>query len=138
MLNSFNGVGRITNNLELRKTQNGKTVLSFTIAIDKRNKKKLEDAGQNGTNFIRCIAWESTAHTIAGYCQKGDKIGITGTVETREYKHPNHSDVTVYVTEILVDTIELLGERRKQENNGMATVDDYVKQADVVPDDLPF
>lgn len=139
MMNAFHGIGRIANNLTLSKTPNGKTVLRFTLAIDKRNKKKLEEQNLPGTNFISCVAWESVATTIENYFKKGDGIGINGSIDTRSYDHPKHPDVKVYVTEVLVETIDFLP-GRKQEQNQMNTVDDYITEQPLnpVPDDLPF
>lgn len=136
MMNTFCGIGRIANDLQLTKTSSGKTVLVFTLAIDKRNKKQLEERNEPGTNFIKCVAWETTAQTISGYCHKGSPLGITGSVETRSYQHPQHSEVKVAVTEILVDRITFL-EPKQQTQNQFATVDDKVK-ANVSEDMLPF
>lgn len=133
-MNAFHGIGRIANDLSLQKTANGKTVLHFNLAIDKRNKKKLQEANQPAVNYIPCVAWETTANMIVQYFQKGDGIGISGTIDTRSYPHPKHDDVKVYVTEILVDGIDFLPAKNKQEKQEqLNTVDDYVQ-----PDDLPF
>ena len=136
MMNTFCGIGRIANDLQLKKTSNGKSVLAFSLAVDKRNKKKLEEQNMPGTNFIQCVAWNNTAETIAAYFKKGSQIGISGSVETRSYKHPQHDEVTVYVTEILVENITFIDKKEAQpQATQFETVDDVVENnaADLLP-----
>lgn len=133
--NHWIGIGRITDNLEIQKTQSGKDTLSFTLAIDKKNKKQLEQDGKPTANFIRCIAWEYTARLLQQYCSKGTKIGVAGSIETRTYKDKDGK--TIFVSEVLVDEIEFL--ENKKENTAFQTVDDVIQPSIEITDDLlPF
>ena len=133
-MNEWCGIGRISNDLVLNKTANNQTTLTFNLAIDKRNRKKLEELGKPTTNFIRCVAWGSVAQTIADYCKKGTQLGIVGSIETRNYK--DNDGKTVYVTEVFVGKITFCDNKPKNE---FATVDDEANTTIAVDDsDLPF
>lgn len=146
MLNNWTGEGRITDNLQLSKTTDGVSVLRFSIAIDKRNAKKLKEQNKPSTNFIRCLAWRETAEMIAQYFSKGSPIGITGSIETSNYTDRNGNNRSV--TEIAVNNVHFPLQNSKQEPqptqqsysqqsstaNAFSTVDDLID-----PDnDLPF
>lgn len=70
-MNNVTIMGRITNDLEMRKTWNGKPVLSFTVAVYRQK----EDV-----DFIRCTAWAKTAEFIKKYFSKGSMIAVRGSL----------------------------------------------------------
>ena len=105
-INSCVVVGRFTKDVEIRKTQNGKSVVQFTLAVNRRGK----DAG---ADFINCVAWEKTADVLAQYCHKGDRIGIVGRIATRSYDD-KYSNKKIFVTEIMVEQCEFLSEGKKE------------------------
>lgn len=92
------GIGRLTDNIVVRMTQNGKKVATFTLAC-RRDK--------DNTDFVSCVAWEKRAETLYAYTHKGSRIMVEGDVRTRNYDDPNAPGRKVYVTEILVDSITL-------------------------------
>ena len=77
-MNSVCIIGRLTKDVQERRTQNGTPVVSFTLAVDRRKK-------EDGADFINCIAWNKSAETIAKYVHKGDLFGVTGYIQTRSY-----------------------------------------------------
>lgn len=81
MLNQINLIGRVTKEIELKKTQSNKSVIKFTLAVDdgKRNDQKI-------TQFIECQAWEGTADTIARYVKKGDMFQVSGKLINNNYE----------------------------------------------------
>lgn len=104
MINSLVIVGRLTANPELRQTQSGVHVLSFTVAVDSRF------ANQNGerqTNFIPCVAWRQTAEFISKYFIKGQWIGIQGSLQSRKYVDKNGNNRSVL--ELIVDNVSFCG-----------------------------
>lgn len=133
-------IGRFTKDVEIRKTQSGKSVVQFTLAANRRGK----DAG---ADFINCVAWEKTADVISQYCHKGDRIGVIGRIATRSYDD-KYSNKKVFVTEIMVDQFEFLSEPKKEEPKQEqpkqeAPKQQYEPQRDLlgwtVPgEDLPF
>jgi len=76
--NSWIGVGRIAQDLEIRVTETGKKVLNFNVAIDDGTKEKPH------TSFIPVEAWERTAEVINDYFKKGDQIILGGRLVVRQ------------------------------------------------------
>lgn len=113
MINRAVIIGRLTREIELRKTQTGLSVASFTVAV---NRPKRKDQVEGEADFINCVAWRGTADYLNDYSQKGTLVGIEGKIQTRNYQ--NDYGATVYVTEILVDTANILsgGRDKRQEN----------------------
>lgn len=76
-------VGRLTADPELRNTPNGIDVCSFAIAIDRGF---ASADGERKADFINCVAWRNTALFISRYFKKGQFIGITGSIQTKQYQ----------------------------------------------------
>lgn len=129
MINNVVLVGRLTKDAEVRMTTSGKKVCGFTLAVNKRK----TDAEQTA-DFISCVVWEKGAEILQRYTRKGSQIGVQGSLQTRSYQHPTHSDVTVYVTEVLVNSVTLLDS--KGEGNNPAP--SYEPVIEIDNDDLPF
>ena len=72
MINRVILVGRLTRDPELRKTQSGASVVSYTIAVNRR----VQTPGQPDADFINCVAWNKTADLMAQYLHKGSLIGV--------------------------------------------------------------
>lgn len=102
-LNKVIIMGRITHDLEMKQTQSGTAVLSFTVAIDRYSKDE-----EKAADFISCVAWNKTAEFIAKYFGKGRMIAITGTLHSRTYDDKNGTKH--YVTEVYVDSADFTGE----------------------------
>lgn len=75
-------IGRICADPELRTTQSGNYVVSFSLAVDRQSKDKI-------TDFIRVTAWRQTAEFISKYFSKGSAIGVEGSIQTRSYEDRN-------------------------------------------------
>lgn len=76
-LNHISICGRLTKDVELRHTTNGKAVASFTLAVDRDFDKT--------TDFINCVAWEKTAEFVSKYFSKGKLAIVAGRLQMREY-----------------------------------------------------
>ena len=129
-------LGRITQELELKQTPNGTSVLAFTVAVE-RNYSKGED---KQSDFINCVAWKEKAEFISKYFGKGRMIAIEGNLRTRAYDDKN--GVKHYVTEVYVDNVSFTGEKKQTETvhtnpaDSIGNPDDY---EDVLSDDgVPF
>ena len=96
-------IGNITNDLELRKTQTGKSYLSFTIAVNEGYGEK------KTTDFLEIRAWEILAENISKYCRKGSKICVEGKVKTDIYEKDGRKIKNTYV---LANNIEFLDPRQ--------------------------
>lgn len=133
-LNTSIIVGRLTKDIELKKAGE-KIVTNFTVAVDKPYNK---DNDHPEANWIDCVAWEKTAEFLAKYFKKGNKVGITGNLQTRTYE----KDGTKFkVTEILVNTVDFV-ESKNSNQTGQQEATQPTKTTEAVPesnaDDLPF
>lgn len=141
MINRVVLVGRITKDLELKKTQNGTSVVSFTCAVNRRFQQ------EQAADFINCVAWNKTAEFISQYGRKGSLVGLEGRIQTRNYE--DATGRRVYVTEVVCDSIQLL--ESKSVNESRAVNSDFgnelpendfedmkVESLDISSDDLPF
>lgn len=106
-------VGRLTKDIELRYTQKGTAVASFTIAINRRFKNQ---NGENETDFINCVAWGVQGETAAKYVGKGSQIGVSGRIQTRSYEANDGG--RRYVTEVVCEEIEFLSSNSGQNRGG--------------------
>ena len=108
MLNRVISMGRITQDLELRQTPNGSSVLTFSVAVDRGYVKQGEE---RQTDFITCVAWNQRAEFINNYFSKGRMIAVEGSLRTRTYDDKNGS--RHYVTEVYVDNVSFTGEPKQ-------------------------
>lgn len=103
-------VGRLTRETELRATPTGAFTTSNTVAV----KKEFKNAdGKYEADFINIIAWKGTAEYLCKYASKGSLVSIVGRIQTRNYK--NSLDQTVYVTEVVVETVAILDAKKTED-----------------------
>jgi len=112
MLNKVILMGRITQDLELKSTPSGASVLSFNIAVERSFAKQGEE---RQADFISCVAWRQQAEFISKYFGKGRMIAIEGNLRTRTYEDKNGAKH--YVTEVYVDSVSFTGEPKQGGNN---------------------
>lgn len=84
MLNRIIIMGRLTRDPELRTTQSGTSVTSFTLAVDRDFKDR--DNGEKATDFIDVVAWRQTAEFVCKYFGKGRMAVVEGRLQIREWK----------------------------------------------------
>lgn len=102
-------IGRPTKDIELRTTQSGISVASFTLAVDRDHSKQKDEA-----DFITCVAWNRTAEILSQYAGKGRLICVEGRIQTRNYD--NKEGQRVYVTEVVAENVKLLPSGQKTQN----------------------
>ena len=110
MINRVVLVGRITKDPMLRKTQSGTSVVSFTIACNRRVQTQDQQA-----DFINCVAWNKTADFMTQYVKKGALLGVEGRIQTRNYD--GQDGKKVYVTEVVAETVQFLESKKDAANN---------------------
>ena len=93
--------GRLTGNPELKTTQSGISVVSFTLAVNRRYRSSEANAQQPQADFINLVAWRQTAEFIARYFRKGSALCVTGSIQTRRWT--DQQGQTRYATEVIVD-----------------------------------
>ena len=123
-------IGRPTKDLELQTTPSGKKVLLFTLAVN-RDYKNAE--GGYDADFINCVAYEKRAELISKYVGKGDRLGVSGKIETKNYEKDGRK---VYVTRVLVDGFEFLESKKLNQGIDVEADDGFEPIAD--DEDLPF
>ncbi|MCP9380378.1 single-stranded DNA-binding protein, partial [Lacticaseibacillus paracasei] len=104
--------GRLTKDVDLRYTQSGTAVGSFTIAVDRQFRSA---NGERETDFINCAIWRKSAENFANFTHKGSLVGIEGHIQTRTYD--NAQGQKVFVTEVIVENFALLEPRQTSQNS---------------------
>ncbi len=127
MINRVVLVGRLTKDVELRKTTTGISTASFTVACNRRTR---SDQGQSA-DFINCVAWRQSAEFLANYAQKGSIVAVEGHITTRNYEGQNGR---VYVTEVTAESVQLIGGSRRDQQEAPQPVAYDIK--DNIDDDL--
>ena len=128
MLNHVSIQGRFARDPELRRTNTGKAVCSFTIACDKPGK----DAG---ASFIDCVAWDKTAEFVNNYFMKGDAIIVEGRLETRQYETKDGQKRTA--TEVVVSQAHFC-EKKKEAAEKPVREENHFSLISGNDDALPF
>ncbi len=120
-------VGRLARDPELRNTQSGTAVVSFTVACDRRFTRQGEE---RQADFINCVAWNKTAEFISRYFTKGMRIALDGRIQTRSYD--DQSGNKRYITEVVAEDVEFA--QSKNENGYQADAPSYsAPQAPAAP-----
>ena len=140
-INRVTLVGRITKDIEIRKTQSNDSVCSFTVAVDRRFKQE----GQQNADFINCVAWRQGADFLGRYASKGTIVGVEGRIQTRSYDGQNGK---VYITEVIAENVQIITFRSQDsatpDQNQAAGYQNAANQTlpdddlNIDPDELPF
>lgn len=109
MLNTVIIHGRFTKDIELKQTNNGAAVVTFTLANDRIVN------GEKKSDFLDVIAWNQNAKFINQYFKKGDGIIVIGRLQTREYVDTKGNNRKA--TEIVVDRVEFAGGNKAKNTN---------------------
>lgn len=107
-------VGRLTADPELKKTPNGISVCSFSIAVNSSQKNA---EGGYKTDFINCVAWRNTSEFIVKYFKKGQMIGLNGSIQTRQYQDKDTGKNRTAFEVLINNTYFVEGKKGKSENN---------------------
>lgn len=140
-LNKVVLAGRLTADPELKQTQSGISVTSFTLAVNRRYAKEQE---QQQTDFINIVAWRQTAEFIYRYFKKGSALCITGSIQVRSWQ--DQQGQKRYATEVIADEAMFVDSKSDNQPaaNGSYVPDAYAPTAapkfeEINPDgDLPF
>jgi len=100
MLNRVILIGRLTKDPELRYTQNGTAVATFTLAVDRKFKRE-------ETDFIPIVVWAKQAENCANYLNKGSLVAIDGRIQVRTYD--NQEGQRRWVTEVVAEDVRFMG-----------------------------
>lgn len=103
MLNRVILIGRLTADPELRYTNSGTAVASFTLAVDRM---RTNQTGERETDFINIVVWQKQAETVAQYLHKGRLAAVDGRLQIRSYE--NREGQKIRVAEVVAETVRFL------------------------------
>ena len=120
--------GRLTADPELKQTQSGIPVVTFTLAVNRRFQSRSADAaGGQQADFISVVAWRQTAEFISKYFKKGSALCVTGSIQTRSWQ--DSQGQKRYSTEVVVDEAMFVDSRNESGAQGGYTPDAYAAPA---------
>ena len=146
MINRVVLVGRMTRDPELRKTNTGAAVTSFTLALNRN----YNSADGVQADYIPCVVWNKAAENVEKYCSRGSLVGVEGRLRSRSYD--NAQGQKVYVVEVVCDSVQFLETKQAREKQQQPTAnqDDLYNRVqedlssgsfdsfDMMPDDIQF
>ena len=116
MLNHWVGMGRLVADPEMRTTNSGTSVVSFTLAVERDfDKEKKAD-------FISCVAWKNTAEFISRYFRKGQMMAVAGSLQSRSWEDRDGNKRTSW--EIKVNSAYFAEKKSENLKNDFVEVDD--------------
>ena len=143
-MNKLYIIGNATKDAELRSTQDGTSVCSFTVAVNKKFKKKGEDG--NDVDYFKVTAWRKLADICGQYVKRGNKLAVVGSVSVSTYT--TQDGQTRASLDVTADDVEFLSSKSEsstpkedysqapevpQQSSGYTDVSN-----DISTDELPF
>jgi single-strand DNA-binding protein len=110
-MNSINLIGNICNDIELKKTNSGKSVVSINLAVKRPYSK-------DTTDFIPLVIWNQSAEYLGQYAHKGSKIAVSGKLTSRKYEDRDGNNRTAY--EVVCDSVEICESKKESEQSAPA------------------
>ena len=117
--------GNIGNEPELRRTQSGMAILSFSVAVNDRRKDQQTDEWTDYTNWVDCTMFGNRAESLSNHLSKGAKVAIEGKLRWSQWEREGQKRSKL---EVIVDELEFMSSRDRQLD----------AQADTYDDDCPF
>nr|DAS74327.1 MAG TPA: Single strand binding protein [Caudoviricetes sp.] len=128
-------IGRLVRDPDVRYTQSGKAVTSFTLAADRRVRKDAD--AQQTADFIPVVAWDKLAEICGNYLAKGRRTAVEGHIQVRSYEAQDGSKR--YVTEVVAENVEFLETKRAATSDASQGYDGVGGLETPIPDDdIPF
>ena len=129
-MNQVQLLGNLARDAELRFTQSGKTVATFTVAATNTYVDSTTNETKEQTAFINCVAWGKTGEAV-GACKKGERLFVEGRLQTRSYEDSNGQKK--YVTEVVANFV---GRKLEGEFDGGSNFDSF--ENNDVHENVPF
>lgn len=117
MLNVICLVGRIVHDPELKQTNSGSEVTTFTVAVERN---RTGQDGQRMVDYIDIVAWRKTAEFVCKYFRKGSWIAVNGSLQTRSFEDKNGNKRKVF--EVVADNVHFAGSKAEAADSGEAVV----------------
>ena len=133
MLNRIVIMGRLTRDPELRRTQNGTAVTSFSVAVDRDFKSR--ESGEKATDFIDVVAWRQTAEFVCQYFTKGRMAVVEGRLQIRDWKDKDGNNRRS--AEVVADNIYFGDSKRDSADGGFNQSQGYAQSFNQLPPPQP-
>ena len=133
-LNKIILMGRLTRDPELRHTQSGTSVASFTLAVDRDFKDK--QSGEKATDFIDIVAWRNTADFVSSYFSKGRMAVVEGRLQVREWTGTDGSKRRN--AEVIADNIYFADSKREDTQRNAPLPSEQMTEVEDDNGELPF
>lgn len=104
-VNSVTLIGRLTKDVELRQTSSGKSVASFTLAVD-----RIPTLKEQSADFFTVTVWDKQAENMARYCHKGSLIAVQGRLHSGSYE--NKQGEKVYYVDVTASYVQFLDTKK--------------------------
>ena len=115
--------GRLTADPELKQTQSGIAVVSFSLAVNRRFTRGADGQNNSQADFINCVAWRQTAEFISRYFKKGSSLCVTGSIQTRTWT--DNTGAKRYATDVVVDEAMFVDSRSDSTGSASYVPDAY-------------
>ena len=132
MLNKGILMGRLTRDPELRHTQSGTAVCSFTLAIDRDRK---DANGEKQTDFIDCVAWNKQAEFVSQWFSKGAMAIVVGRIQSRKWQDQNGNNRTAI--ELNCEEVSFGETKKNRDSNSGRQNSDFADMPEE-DSDVPF
>ena len=128
-MNKLYIIGNLTRDPEVRTTQSGVNVCSFSVAVNRKGK-------ADGTDYFRVTCWRGLADIAGKYLSKGKKVAVIGQVSIGSYKDRNGE--MRHNLEVVADDIEMLSPRDNYDQHEREAIQSEPDMVPVMTEDLPF
>ena len=125
-------IGNVVRDPELRTTNSGVSVCTFSIAVNRKNKNQ---AGEKVTDYFNIVAWRSLGELCGKYLMQGRKVCVVGELQNRSYDKDGQKR---YITEVIADDVEFLTPRQDGAGERQHVADIDPEKFTDVDDELPF
>lgn len=126
-------IGNLTKEPEMRYTQNGTAVCTFTVAVSRRYASK---DGNRETDFFPVVAWNKLGEICGAYLSKGHKAAVVGELQTRSYEAKDGTKR--YITEIMAEQVDFLTPRNDRQQNAAQATPEVDGFTEICDENLPF
>ena len=130
-------MGRACNEPEVRRSQDGQTVIAkYSLAV---NRRRAAEGQEQTADFIRITAFGKAGEFTEKYIKKGTKLLVTGHIQTGSYK--DNDNKTVYTTDVIAEDQEFCESKKAEGNTNNVDQDGFSQlgmPVEVEDDDLPF
>ncbi|MBR0360403.1 MAG: single-stranded DNA-binding protein [Clostridia bacterium] len=133
-MNNVQLIGRLTADPELRHTQSGTACTRFNVAVDRR----VKQGEEKQTDFITVVAWQQRAEFICKYFTKGQRIALTGRIQTGSYIDSEGKKRSTF--DVMAENVEFCDSKNSQKTDTKSIEVENTADFEQVPDDkdLPF